>query len=213
MSIRKQIALSSHPLCHASFRISSAGGASWRWPSAPPIATTPASSQATAIDSVEEPPRDRPRACGALMGPDDHRVEHRPPGVLAPRPIGHQVEQLLEPARSDPASEPVVDRVPGTELRRRVAPGDVVAGPVEDGLEELSVGQLRLRPQLRAAAINHRAEDGSDLVADQVSHGGRHPPGRRSALNSYRTGPRNFDTDLNRAPDLADREVRPGTRD
>ncbi|AMV39211.1 hypothetical protein VT85_17370 [Planctomyces sp. SH-PL62] len=66
----------------------------------------------------------------------------------------------------------LLDGVPGPELRRQAAPGDAGAGPVGDRLEEPSVGRLRLGAQLRAASLDHRAEDGPDLVGDQVLDAG-----------------------------------------
>ena len=110
-------------------------------------------------------------ARGVLMDPDDCRVDHDLTQPFAGGLGGHRLEEPLPPARVDPPPEPVVDRRPVAEVARQVAPGAPDAGPVEDGLEEHPVGQLRLRPQRRPALFDHRAEDRPRRFGDRVTHG------------------------------------------
>ena len=129
------------------------------------------------------------------MGAHDRRVDHHPPQALALRLRRHELEEPLQSARADPAAKPVVDGIPRAEFRRQVAPGDAGSCPIEDGLEEHTLGGLGLGTQRRSATLDHRAEDGPDLVRDDVSHGDSGVrPGVDLDLNPYHTSAHTVNT-------------------
>src|SRR5215212_5578325 len=63
------------------------------------------------------------------------------PGVPEGRVGGQGLEQPAQRAGGDPAAEPVVHRVPGAELAGQVAPRGAGAGQVQQGLEEVALGE------------------------------------------------------------------------
>ena len=107
-----------------------------------------------------------------LVGADDGRVDEHPPVLAEVGVGGHPVEQGLQPARPDPPPEPVVHGVPPAELGGEVPPRDAGPGEVQQGLEEVPVGELRLRPlAVPLGLVDHRSEGVPEVVREHVPHG------------------------------------------
>jgi hypothetical protein len=107
-----------------------------------------------------------------LVGPDDGGVDEDPAELPQVRVGRRGREQAGEVAGRDPPAEPVVHGVPRSELGGQVPPRDAGAGQVQEGLEELAVGQdRRLAAAVLAGRCDERLQGRPEVVREHVPHG------------------------------------------
>ena len=107
-----------------------------------------------------------------LVGADDGRVDENAVDLAELRVGRKQFEERAQAAGGEPAAEAVVDGVPVAELAGQVAPGDAGAGQIEQGLEEVPVGEFRHGTLAVAFGLLHqRLEGRPEVVREQVAHG------------------------------------------
>lgn len=106
-----------------------------------------------------------------FVGANDGGVDERAADIIEVGIVGEGFEEASHVARGDPATEAVVDGIPGTKLGGQIPPGDAGASPVEEGLEEEPVGNGGALAAFVASDLADQGfHDGPQVVADEVTH-------------------------------------------
>ena len=106
------------------------------------------------------------------MSADDGAVDEQATDFSELRSVGQEFEESPEAAGLDPATEAVVDRIPGSELTGQIAPGNAGAGPVEQRLEEEAIREQRSGAALVLfGLLDERLEVLPEFVRKLVTHG------------------------------------------
>src|SRR5882724_8056260 len=135
---------------------------------------------------VENPPRERPRACAAcppffsgpsrmLMAPHNRAVDEDMGGCLTALRL-EMCPELAPNAAGFPAAETIVHGIPMATLRGQIPPGEPGASEIEDRFDELAVAQLRRT----SGFVFQRGENRSNLspsgIREERANGHWHGP-------------------------------------